>query len=167
MIAWTRTVAQVVILVALFGAVATFSDWPRYRQLPPETAVVKLSFTHGSNREAECRRRTDEELAKLPPNMRKRLDCPRGRGALYVELDINGRSVYRASLAPSGISRDGPSRVYERFVVPAGRLSLAVRMRDTPRDEGFDHVKVGEFMLVADQSLVIDFRPESGGFVIR
>jgi hypothetical protein len=167
MIARLRIAGQVLVFMALFAAVAVFSDWPPYRQLAPETAVIKLSFTHGSSRQSECRRRTAEELAKLPPNMRKPMECPRGRGAVYVELDLDGRSLFRASLPPSGISSDGPSRVYQRFVVPIGAHSVAVRMRDTPRTEGFDYEKSGDVVLAASQNFVVDFRAEAGGIVFR
>lgn len=167
MIAWGRIIGQVFVLTGLFAAVAMLSDRPRYRQLAPGTAVIKLSFTHGSNRQADCRRRTAEELAKLPPNMRKPLECPRGRRAVYVELDVDGQASYRASLPPSGLSSDGPSRVYQRLVVPVGVHSVVVRMRDTPRTEGFDYVKSGDVVLVADQNFVVDFRAEAGGFVFQ
>jgi hypothetical protein len=167
MTAFARPLAQVAVLFALFAAVAAFSDWPRYQQLAADTAVIKLSFTHGSSRQADCRRRTAEELAKLPPNMRKPFDCPRSRGDVYVELDIDGQPVYRASLPPSGLSRDGPSRVYRRFVVSAGTHSIAARMRDTARTEGFDYVKSGEVILAAGQNFVVDFRAEANGFIFR
>jgi hypothetical protein len=162
-----RVVAQIGAMTMLLAAVAQFADWPVYHQIPPHSAILKLSFTHGSNRQAECRRRTPEELAKLPPNMRKPLECPRTRGAVYVELDLDGQTIYRASLPPSGISGDGPSRLYRRFVVPAGPHTVAVRMRDTPRNEGFDYAKSGAVVLAADANFVVDFRAEAGGFVFR
>lgn len=167
MIAGARLILPTLVLVVVFAAVALLSDWPRYSRLAPDSAVIKLSFTHGSNRQAECRRRTPEELAKLPPNMRKPLECPRGRGGVYVELEVDGQPVFRASLPPSGLSGDGPSRVYEQFVVPAGPHAIAVRMRDTPRSEGFDYVRSGRVVLAAEQNFVIDFRPEAGGFIFQ
>jgi hypothetical protein len=167
MTAWVRTLGQVLVLTILFAMAAIFSDWPRYRQLAPETAVIKLSFTHGSNRQAECRRRTAEELAKLPPNMRKPLECPRRRGGVYVEFEIDGQPLLRASLPPSGLAGDGPSRIYQKFVVPTGAHSVAVRMRDTPRTEGFDYAKSGNVVLAANQNFVVDFRAEAGGFVFQ
>jgi hypothetical protein len=162
-----RIAAQIGVIVALAAGVALFADWPRYHQIAPESAVVKLSFTHGSNRQAECRRRTPEELAKLPPNMRKPLECPRRRGPVYVELDLDGRTIYQASLPPSGISGDGPSRVYQRFVVPAGPHALAVRMRDTPRGEGFDHATSAAIVLAPEDNFVVDFGGAASGFVFR
>jgi hypothetical protein len=160
-----RMAAMIGVMAVLTVGVAALSDWPRYRQLDPQTAVIKLSFTHGSNRESECRRRTPEELAKLPPNMRKPLECPRRRGDVYVELDLDGATIYRAVLPPAGIWGDGPARVYQRFEVAAGSHALTVRMRDTPRRDGFDHVASGTVVLAADQNFVVDFGRD--GFVFR
>jgi hypothetical protein len=70
-------------------------------------------------------------------------------------------------LPPTGIAGDGPSRVYQRFVLPTGQYDVAARMRDTPRPEGFDHERKGRIALGTDQMFVIDFRSESGGFVFR
>ncbi|MCC6948398.1 MAG: hypothetical protein IT539_11580 [Bradyrhizobiaceae bacterium] len=167
MIAQLRVAGQIAVFIAVFAGVAALSDWPSYHQIPPQSAVVKLSFTHVADRVAACRERTKEELEKLPPNMRNPLECSRRRGAVYVELDIDGRTVYRGSLQPSGLSGDGPARVYERFVVPVGAHGIAVRMRDTGRSEGFDHAKSGEVVLASNQNFVIDFRREANGFVFQ
>lgn len=167
MTGWTRMAGQIVVMTAVLAAVAALADWPRYHPIPAQSAIVKLSFTHGSNRQAECRRRTPEELAKLPPNMRNPLECPRRRGSVYVELDIDGETIYRALLPPAGISGDGPARVYQPFLVSAGAHTIAVRMRDTPRSEGYDYEKSGDVTLAADQNFVVDFRPEAQGFVFR
>jgi hypothetical protein len=162
-----RLVGQFIVIVALFAGVAALSDWPTYGQIPNNSGVVMLTFVHGADRKGECRRLTSEEIAKLPPNMRRVQDCPRGRRPIYVELDIDGHGAYQASLPPTGIAGDGPSRVYQRFVLPAGRHELAVRMRDTARAEGFDHERRDSVELAPDQMFVIDYRPESGSFIFR
>jgi hypothetical protein len=162
-----RLAGQLAVIVALFAGVATLADWPIYRQTPRDTGIVVLTFVHGADRRAQCRRRTPEELAKLPLNMRKVEECPRGRQPVYVELDVDGRSLFRADLPPAGIAGDGPSRVYQRFVLPAGPHDIAVRMRDTQRTDGFDHARAERVDLAADQMLVVDFRAESGAFVFR
>ncbi len=167
MMIWLRRIGQVAVVTAAFAAVATLASWPPYDQIPPDTAVIKLSFTHGSNREAECRRRTPEELAKLAPNMRKPIVCPRSRGNVYVELEIDGRMAYRASLKPSGVGGDGPARVYRRFLVPTGAHTIAARLRDTPRAEGFDYTDIANVALAPNQNFVIDFRSDANGFVFR
>jgi hypothetical protein len=158
---------QFVVIAALFAAVAAFADWPAYRQIPRGSAIVLLTFVHGADRKTECRRLTSQEIEKLPPNMRRVLDCPRGRRPIYVELDLGGKTIFRENLPPTGIAGDGPSRAYQRFVVPAGKYDIAVRMRDTPRVDGFDHARETEISLVPDQMFVIDFRPERGEFVFR
>lgn len=164
---YLRLAGQFVVIAALFAAVATFANWPAYRQFPHGSAVVLLTFVHGADRKAACRKLTAQEIEKLPPNMRRLQDCPRRRPAVYVELDLGGRSVFRANLPPTGIAGDGPSRVYQRFVVPAGEYDVAVRMRDTLRVEGFDHANGTAVALVPDQMFVIDFRPEQGRFVFH
>ncbi len=162
-----RLAGQFAAILALFAGVAALADWPVYRQIPAGYGVVILTFVHGANRLAECRRLSAQEIAKLPPNMRRVQDCPRGRRPVDVALDIDGRAAYRASLPPTGIAGDGPSRVYQRFVLPAGDYDLAVRMRDTARREGFDHAGKAHIGLASEQMLVIDFRSETGEFVFR
>jgi hypothetical protein len=52
-------------------------------------------------------------------------------------------------------------------VVPAGAHVVVARLRDTPRDEGFDYERTEQVSLAPGQSLALDFRPGLGGFVIR
>ena len=167
MIRALRLAGGFIVIAALFGAVAWLSDRPLYRQIPQGSAVMMLTFVHGADRRGECRRLSSEEIAKLPPNMRRVQDCPRVRRPLYVELDVDGRNVYRASLPPTGIAGDGPSRVYQRFVLPARTYDVAVRMRDTARPDGFDHERHETVEVAPDQLFVIDYRPESGEFIFR
>jgi len=49
--------------------------------------------------------------------------------------------------------------------VDAGSHQLVVRMRETDRAEGFDQEKTASVTLSPQQNLVIDFRPELGGFL--
>jgi hypothetical protein len=167
MIRVLRHAVQFVLIAGLFAAVAGVSNWPIYRSISEGHAVVMLSFVHGADRQAECRRLSPTEIAKLPPNMRKVQDCPRGRRPIYVELDLGGQTAFRASLPPTGIAGDGPSKVYQRFILPVGEYDIAVRMRDSARSEGFDHARNARVALAADQMFVIDFRPQSGEFVFR
>lgn len=162
-----RLAGQFVIIVALFAGVAWLSDRPVYRQIPENSGIMMLTFVHGADRKGECRRLTPEEIAKLPPNMRRVQDCPRVRRSIYVELDIDGRRIYAADLKPTGIAGDGPSRVYQRFVMPAGKYDVAVRMRDTARADGFDHERRGIVDFAPSQVFVIDYRPERGEFIFR
>jgi hypothetical protein len=160
-------IGRFAVILALFAGVAWLSDRPIYRQIPSDAAVMLLTFVHSADRRSECRKLSPQEIAKLPMNMRRTQDCPRARRPIYVELDIDGRNVYRASLPPGGIAGDGPSRVYRRFVLPAAQYDVAVRMRDTPRAEGFDHERHEIVRLAEKQMFIIDYRSESGDFIFR
>jgi hypothetical protein len=159
-----RRGAQLLLLTLLTAAVAAFSDWPAYHATDPDAALIKFSFSHRASR--ECRRLSPAELAKLPPNMRRPTECPRERRDLYAELWIDGRQVFAGALPPTGFAKDGPSHVYRRFAVPAGTHRIVARLRDTPREAGFDHELTQDVALVPGQSLALDFRAERG-FVLR
>lgn len=157
-----------VLLYALFALVlGIFSHWPPYRHLERNQALIKLSFVHAGQPVAPCKRLSDAELARLPPNMRNPMQCPRERVPVTVELDLDGSTVVRHVAAPSGLSRDGASAVYRRLPVAAGQHRLAVRLKDSPRAEGFDHVRTATVTLKPAQVLVIDFDPERGGITLQ
>lgn len=146
------------LLYALFAlGIGTFSTWPKYRHLPADQALIKLSFTHSGKRVADCTQRSPAELAKLPPNMRAPLQCPRERSPVIVEVDLDGAPAFRHVAEPSGLSRDGASTVYRRLQVSAGEHRLAVRLKDDARSAGFDFVRTETLTLKPGQVLVIDF----------
>jgi hypothetical protein len=159
-------IGQGAVYLLLALGIGYCSDRPAYTHFPPDMALIKLSFAHGAHKE-ECRRRTPEELAKLPPNMRRPLACSRERLPVTVELLLDGKPLYQAVLPPTGLAGDGPSRVYQRFAVAPGRHELIARLRDSDRREGFDYERTAVVELAPEQSLAIDFRPEMGGFVLR
>ncbi|MFO0996985.1 MAG: hypothetical protein U1F33_09910 [Alphaproteobacteria bacterium] len=158
--------AQALVYGAIVSFIGYFSTAPAYHPIGTGEAQIKIALVHGGTR-VGCRERTAEELAKLAPNMRKKLDCPRERVPLALELDLDGRPLSRITLPPGGLSKDGPSRLYERYSVAAGPHTLAVRMRDSGRSDGFDYERSFDIDLAAGRSLAIDFRAEMGGFVVR
>lgn len=167
MTAMLRIAACFCVLALVAAAAASLSDRPVHRSLPEGFGVLTLSFHHGADRGALCRRATPEELAALPPNMRRPEICPRERPPIAVELDIDGSRAFAAEIAPSGIGRDGPSRVHRRFVLPAGDYEVAVRMRDKPDDEAFGWQATRSVHIGPADHRVIDFRPAGGGFVFH
>lgn len=156
------------LLYALFAlAIGTFSTWPAYRHLPADQALIKLSFTHHGKRVLECRQLSPAELAKLPPNMRAPMQCPRERVPVLVELDIDGARIIRYAAAPSGLSKDGPSAVYQRLPVAAGPHRIAVRLKDSAAGTGFDYSRDESVTLKPAQVLVIDFNADKGGITLQ
>jgi hypothetical protein len=156
------------LLYGLFAlAIGVFSQWPVYRHLGADEALIKVSFIHAGKPIGDCRPLSDAELARLPPNMRAPMKCPRERSPVTVELDLDGVNVLRRSAPPSGLSRDGASAVYQRLVVPAGERRLAVRLSDDVRARDAAHRHDAVVSLRPGQVLVIDFDAEKGGITLR
>lgn len=155
-------------LYAVFAAVIGYlSFWPRYQYASPDRAVVKLSVSHATQRVLPCVRLSPEQVAALPPNMRRQESCERERLPLVIELDVDAESMLRVVASPSGLWRDGPASIYERIELMPGTRTVAVRMRDSARETGWDYTHRGEITLVAGRYTTITFAPENGGFEIR
>lgn len=156
------------LLYALFALfIGVFSQWPSYQHLAADQSLIKLSFSHTGKPVTECVQQSAAELAKLPPNMRAPVRCPRERSPVLVELEIDGQPVFRHTAAPSGLSKDGASSVYHRLQVPAGEHRVAVRLNDDARQPGFTHSREATVSLAPAQILVIDFDAEQGGITLR
>lgn len=158
---------QALLYAAFAATIGWFSSNPPYRHLAPDQALLKLSFSHPGQLRSDCRRRSEEELQKLAPNMRQPLDCPRERSPVTVELLLDGVTLAREAVQPAGVSRDGPSTWYARFPVPAGEHRLAVRIDDSVREPGFNHQRDETVRLQSGRVLVVDFDPAKGGILFR
>lgn len=160
-----RIAGQILAYAAFAAVLGYLSNSPAYTHLEPGRALIRLSFSHAGAPVRECRRLTPEEIAELPPNMRRPTDCPRERVPLRVELELDGEVLFDGLQPPSGLAGDGASTVYRRFPVAAGRHRLSVRMRDSRRTEGWDWQRSAEIDLRPQENFAIDFRPAAGGFV--
>ena len=69
---------------------------------------------------------------------------------------IDGATVLRRELPPSGLRRDGAAALYHRLPIPAGRHRIAVRLRDRA-EGGFNHSHEQTVALAPGRSLLIDF----------
>jgi hypothetical protein len=159
-----RIAAQLALYVPLMALIGYFSSAPTFSPVGANEAL--LSFIHAAQRKAPCRERSAEELAKLAPNMRAALDCPRERAPLFVELELDGKVVLRREVPPAGLQRDGNATVYHRLPVPAGKHRIVVRLRDRP-GEGFNFTGEETVELAPGRVLLIDFVAAKGGFLFR
>lgn len=160
-----RFAAQLLLYVPMMAMLGYFSTQPRLVLLGEDEALLRLSFSHAAQRLEECRQRSAEELAKLPPNMRAAQDCPRERSPVKVELEMDGKPLFRVVAPPAGINRDGASTVYRRLPVAAGRHRFVARLSDTTTGE-FNHVGEATVDLAPGAALVVDFNA-AGGFQFR
>lgn len=162
-----RLLGEIAAWVAFAVVVGALSVWPRYEIVDRDAAVVTLAFTHAAQRVGECRTLTQEELNKLPPNMRKPSDCPRERHPVRIELRSADSELYQDRLLPSGIWSDGKANVYRRIVVPAGKHELFIGMNDSGGTAGFDYQTTAKVDLSPGRNLVILFDEPSKRFLIR
>lgn len=158
-----RIGAQVLLYALFLGVIGYFSTRPEYRQLAPDAALIRVTVSHAAQPEQPCRKRTPEELAKLAPNMRAPLVCPRARAPVTLEIEIDD-TLTRVVAQPSGFARDGRSTIYRRIEVPAGAHHIRARLSDSPQP-GFDYDASRKLTLAAGTVLTIDFDPAAGGFI--
>lgn len=163
---WGAWAGQALLYGVFALVIGVFANGPAYRALPAGEALIKVSFVHHGQRLAECRLRTPEELAQLPPNMRAPTACERARSPVTIEVDIDGRNVYRHVAPPSGLSRDGVSSVYQRLPVAAGEHRVAVRLKDSAAPTAPGYTREATVTLKPAQVLVIDFDAEKGGITL-
>lgn len=158
-----RFLAQLALYAPFMALIGYFSTEPRFSAVAAGQALVRVSVIHATQRKAACRERSAEELAKLAPNMRAALDCPRERAPLLVEVELDGALVLRREAQPSGMRRDGNAAVYERLALPAGRHRIVARLRDGA-GAAFNYVRDETLELPAGRVLIIDFNAAKGGF---
>ena len=150
-----------------FAGIGTLSVWPSWEHADESLAQVKLSLSHAAERVEPCVRLTPQEIADLPPNMRRTEECGRERLPLIVELDVDGETVLSIEAAPSGVWNDGPASIYRRFAVAPGTHDIAVRMRDSADGEQWDYILEDSVVLEAGRYFTITFAAETGGFRFR
>ncbi len=156
------------VLYALFaGFVGYFSTAPAYRHLEEGQGLLRLSFSHPGQFVADCRARTPEELAKLPPQLRAQQDCPRERSPVRVRVELDGAPLYDESFAPAGLRRDGAASGYRRLPIAAGEHQLRVQVNDDQRIQGFTHEREQAVTVRPGQVVLIDFAGEQGGVLIK
>ncbi len=159
-----RYALQALAYAAFAAILGYFSTAPAYRLRADNEAVLKLSFTHSARLAHACRERSENELARMAPNMRQKMDCARERSMLKVELDMDGKLLYRIDAPPAGLNRDGAATVYRRLAIPAGRHRFRARLADGPDGE-FRFTGESAVDLAPGQVLVVDFAADGSGFV--
>ncbi|HEY5635252.1 MAG TPA: hypothetical protein VIT02_15970 [Burkholderiaceae bacterium] len=162
-----RFAAQGALYLAFAAAIGVFSVWPPYQHLPPDQGLLRLSFKHPGKFVTDCRKRSAEELAKIPRQLRADLDCPRERSPVRVQVELDDRMLYDESFAPAGLRRDGASSGYRRLQIPAGEHKIRVQVRDDARSDEVTYLGERTVNVVPGQVVLIDIVADRGGVVIR
>ena len=143
-----------------------FATSPSVRVIEDDEAMITVAFGHAGETRAECRKLSQEELMKLPPNMRKPEDCPRERSPIIIEAMLDGKIIYSKTMLPPGIFNDGGVNIYYNSKVPAGKHTFEIKMDDSVRKQGFNHQLAQDIDIKPAQILLVEFEPLTG-FVIK
>ena len=143
-----------------------FATSPSVSLIADDEAKITIAFAHAGQLREACRRLSQEELNKLPPNMRKIDDCPRERSPVTIEALLDGEPFYSEVLQPPGLFGDGGVDVFYSVKIPAGEHHLSLKMNDSVRVEGFNHSFEQQVKVKPAQILLVGFEPRNG-FVIR
>jgi hypothetical protein len=162
-----RYAIQALLYAAFAAVIGYFSTAPSFRLLADDEALLRLSLLHPGKPRGDCRTRTPEELAKMPPQMRTPLDCPRERSPVLVRVELDGKAVIDEAFAPAGLKKDGASAGYRRLPIRAGRHSLRVQLNDDARLTDFPYERTAELDVKPGQIVLIDFNPAKGGVLIQ
>lgn len=158
-----KYIGQGLVYALFMGVIGYFSTSPAYTHLPPDEALIKLSFSHAGQHIGACRQRTPEELAKLPMYQRKVTTiCPRERDDVIVDLEMDGKQLYHAVLEPGGLSHSSIASIYRRIPVKAGIHTLKASLNDNGGDH-FNFVHQEKVDLSPGCIMLIDFQEGSGG----
>lgn len=133
-----RIIGQALFWAAAMLLVVAMAHRPTVRPLPPGNAELKLSMAHLTQRLSPCRQLSEEERAQLPPNMRAFEVCERERAPAVLEILLDGAPLFAETVRPAGSHSDGRAYLHRTWPLPAGDYILELRLRDTPRLEGFD-----------------------------
>ncbi len=158
---------QIVAFTVFAFGIGYFSNSPTYVYRDPAMSLIKVSFSHASERKEECRHYSQEEIAALAPNMRRPMDCPRERLPIFVEVILDGNNLLSKSYNPTGLSKDGAASVYESIPIKPGQHQIVVKLRDSNREDGFDYEGEASFNLDPKEILVVDFRKDLDGFYFQ
>jgi hypothetical protein len=156
-----RFLLQAINYCLFMGLIWYFSALP-IRIMAEEEAMITIAFAHAGELREPCRKLSSEELAQLPANMRKLEDCPRERSAVLIEALLDGETLYKELLQPSGLFRDGGVDIYYNGRILSGEHRFEIKMNDNSRGEGFNHVFSQDINIRPAQIMLVDFDSLTG-----
>ena len=152
---------------ALFMAIVWyFATSPAITLLADDEAVLTIAFAHAGQLREPCRRLSQQELNELAPNMRKLEDCPRERSPVTIEARLDGETLYRETLQPPGLFEDGGVDIYSSARIPAGTHRLVLGMKDSLREQDFNHRFDRDVTIAPARVLLVGFDQDSGFILV-
>lgn len=116
----------VVLAAALALAMGWASDTRMTASSAPD-ALLRLSWDARPERVETCRRQSDEELAKVLPQMRQRVVCEGTTARYRLDVRRGGALIASQDVRGGGLRHDRQLYVFREIPVPAGPSTLSVR----------------------------------------
>lgn len=161
-----RYLLQAVNYTVFMALIWYFATGPSVRIIEDDEGMLTIAFAHAGELREPCRRLSQEELMKLPPNMRKLEECARERSPVAIEASLDGKKIYSVVMQPPGLFGDGGVDVFFSEKIPAGKHHLDIKMDDSVRNEGFNYTFEKEIQIKPSHILLVDF-DSATGFVIK
>jgi hypothetical protein len=93
-----RFLLQAINYTAFMALIWYFATAPAVRLIGADEGMITIAFAHAGQLREPCRMLSQDELNKLPPNMRKLDDCPRERSPVTIEATLDGKLIFGKSL---------------------------------------------------------------------
>ncbi|MGL4563818.1 MAG: hypothetical protein ACRCVD_00870 [Halioglobus sp.] len=153
-----RYLGQALLYALFFLPIAYFTQQPVYRTLAEDMAELKIAVRHAGKTIGACTPVAAGVYTPLPGDKQRPEICPRERSPLQLELLLDGKTLYRATVPASGLHNDGVSSIYRRFAIPAGSHRLQLRMNDDVAQTDYPWVLDQEVELRPAQVMVASFK---------
>lgn len=122
-----RVVLALIVTAAALLGMAWGSTAP-LRVASASDAVLRVSLGARPERIEVCREQSDEELARLAPQMRQQVVCE-GRTAQYrLQVHRNGQLIHSQIVRGGGLRQDRQLYVSRDLYVPPGAGSFAIHL---------------------------------------
>lgn len=122
-----RLIVATMVSAAILLAIAWASIAP-LQVARGSAAILRISLGARAERIEICRRQSDEELAKLAPQMRQRVVCEGTTARYHLEVRRDGELLHSQVVRGGGLRNDRPLYVSRDLPVPAGLAVFAVRL---------------------------------------
>jgi hypothetical protein len=158
------------------GALIRGSALPLPVHATPD-GVVRLAWSARPERIENCRSRTAEELARVPPHMRQATVCEGSTAEYRLTVHRNGSLVFTDVVHGGGLRRDRRLYVLEEIPVQPGESQIDVRFDRigaeadaAPTSRGSDiapsHLSFSARLHVRPREVVlVTYSPERGELV--
>lgn len=123
-----RRAGGVVVAVGVLWLLARASAFP----LPYHDANasrLRLSWSARPERIEQCRALSEEEIAKQPSHMRRRMECSGVFASYRLEVSVDGRELDERTVRGGGLRHDRAMHVLEEYDVPPGPGRIRVMLK--------------------------------------